>query len=64
MLECVEADRALKSRAGFIVGDIQEQREQFAEALATFQSIRDAYPNPLAVDVRIEYLKKKKIHTV
>ena len=59
VLESEEADPALKSRAGFIVGDIQEQREQFAEALATFQSIRDAYPNPLAVDVRIEYLKKK-----
>lgn len=59
VLESEEAAPALKSRAGFIVGDIQEQREQFAEALATFQSIRDTYPNPLAVDVRIEYLKKK-----
>lgn len=59
VLESRGADPALKSRAGFIVGDIQEQREQFAEALATFQSVRDTYPNPLAVDVRIEYLKKK-----
>lgn len=53
----VEAD--IKSRAGFIVADIQEQKGQFAEALATFQTVRDAYPNPRVVDVRIEYLKKK-----
>lgn len=59
VLENEEADPVLKSRAGFIVGDIQEQREKVAEALATFQSIRDTYPNPLAVDVRIDYLKKK-----
>lgn len=59
VLENREADPVLKSRAGFIVGDIQEQREHFAEALAAFQSIRDTYPNPLAVDVRIDYLKKK-----
>lgn len=59
VLENREADPVLKSRAGFIVGDIQEQRENVAEALATFQSIRDTYPNPLAVDVRIDYLKKR-----
>ncbi len=60
ILRMEEVDSSLKSRAGFIVADIHEQRQQHGKALELFLSIRDDYPNPMAVDVRIEHLKKKK----
>lgn len=60
LLDMEGADPNLKSRAAFIVADIHEQRQQHREALEVFLSIRDNYPNPMAVDVRIEHLKKKK----
>lgn len=59
VLDMDDAAPEIKSRAGFIVADIQEQRGQPGEALAMFETIRDAYPNPGAVDVRIAHLKKK-----
>jgi len=49
----------LYSRTVFLLADIYEQQQKYAEALRLYGSIRETYPNPQAVDVRIEYLKKK-----
>ncbi|MDR2726592.1 MAG: tetratricopeptide repeat protein [Deltaproteobacteria bacterium] len=49
----------LHGRASFLLADIYEQQQKYAEALQLYSAIRETYPNPLAVDVRIEYLKKR-----
>lgn len=59
LLSMNNVDPVLKSRTSFILADIQEQQGKLKEALATFQAIRNTYPNPLAVDVRIDSLKKR-----
>jgi len=49
----------LYGKAAFLLADIYEQQQKYAEALQLYGSIRETYPNPPAVDVRIEHLKKK-----
>lgn len=52
------ADKELKALAGFLLGDALEQQGRTAEALAMFESIREAYPNEMVVDTRIRQLRK------
>ena len=49
----------LRGKAVFLLADIYEQQQQVAKALQLFSSIRETYPNPPAVDVRIEQLKDR-----
>ena len=49
----------LYGKAAFLLADVYEQQQKYKEALSLYQSIRDSYPNPQAVDARIDYLKKK-----
>lgn len=59
VLDMETASPECKGRAAYIVADIQEQRGQLAEALKTFESIGDAYPNTLVIEHRIISLKKR-----
>lgn len=59
ILQLEGASPEIRGRAGFILADIQEQRGQLIEALKTFESIQETYPNPLVIQNRLEYLKKK-----
>ena len=49
---------AVRAKATFLLADIMQQKRNYAEALKLFESVRDAYPNYLAVDARIDFLKK------
>lgn len=49
----------LYSKATFLLADIYEQQKKYQDALRLYVSIRNSYPNPMAVDARIDYLKKK-----
>lgn len=52
--------KVLKSRAGFLLADLLEERGKTADALRLFKEIRADYPNELVVNYRIEALGKKK----
>jgi hypothetical protein len=52
-------DPRLHCLTRFLLADIHEQRQDYRQALDMFVSIRDDYPNPLAVDERITYLRKR-----
>lgn len=49
----------IQTMAEFLLADMLEQEEKYAEALKAFENIRDSYPNPQVVAVRISYLQKK-----
>jgi tetratricopeptide (TPR) repeat protein len=59
LLAVPDIDARLRCRVNFLLADIYEQQQQFQQALDLFATIRDAYPNPLAVDERIAYLKNR-----
>jgi tetratricopeptide (TPR) repeat protein len=50
-------DPRLHSQTNFLLADIYEQQQNYRQALVLFEEIREEYPNPLAVDERIAYLK-------
>ena len=52
-------DKHLRGRTHFLLGDALEQQKKLAEALQQFELAREGYPNALAVDNRVAYLKKK-----
>ncbi len=56
-LEGVESER--KALAGFMLAEVYENMNMVPKAIELLQSIRDIYPNPKVVDVRLDYLKKK-----
>jgi tetratricopeptide (TPR) repeat protein len=59
ILDIQDISPELYGKTAFLLADIYEQQQKYAEALQLYLSIREAYPNPLAVDARIDYLKKK-----
>ena len=59
ILDIQDISQELYGKTAFLLADIYEQQQKYAEALELFQSIRKSYPNPLAVGVRVEYLKTK-----
>ena len=64
VMDMDDADPALKARAGFILGDIRDEQGKTQEALSLFESVKGSYPNDMAVDKRIELLKKKPKKTM
>jgi len=55
----MKVDDQLRGLAGFLLADVLEQQGLRAEALRRFESVRGLYPNEMAIDNRIIYLKKK-----
>ena len=59
ILEMTDIPPLVQARTTFLLADVREQQQRYKEALNLFESIRDTYPNQQAVDVRINYLKKR-----
>ncbi len=59
ILETPDVPRPVYGKAAFLLADIYEQQHKYQDALTLYQSIRDTYPNPLAVDARLDYVRKK-----
>lgn len=55
--EIEDEPRAL---AAFLLADVLEDQEKYAEAIDILESIRLTYPNPLVVDSRLKHLKQMK----
>lgn len=51
----------IRGKAVFLLADAFEQLGRPEEALETFESARDIYPNPLVIENRIKNLKKKNL---
>ena len=49
----------IRTMAEFMVADMLEQEEKYPEALTAFEKIKNNYPNPQVVAIRIAYLQKK-----
>lgn len=54
-----DPDREIYGKANYLRGDALEQMGKIEEALAVFELARESYPNPLVIENRISYLKKK-----
>lgn len=54
-----EPEGEISGKANYLRADALEQLGKIDEALATFEKARHTYPNPLVIENRIEYLKKK-----
>lgn len=54
LLPDISQDRRVLST--FMLADVMEQQEKYAEALELFESIRDSYPNSGVLDVRLQLL--------
>lgn len=52
-------EETTRAMAGFLLGDVLEQKGKFGEALQAFEAIKNIYPNELVIQNRITYLKKK-----
>ena len=59
ILDMGSASPDIRGRAGYLVGDIQEQRGRFKDAYETFLSVRHLYPNELVIENRLESLKSR-----
>jgi hypothetical protein len=59
ILEMSDIPPLVQARTVFLLADMREQQQRYPEALDLFESIRDIYPNQQAVDVHINYLKKR-----
>ena len=58
LLDMEKVSPDLHARATFLLADILQQKKENAEALKLFKSIRDIYPNSLAVAARIAALEQ------
>ncbi len=59
ILEMHDIPTGLQARTVFLLADILQQQQKNQEALQLFESVRDSYPNYLAVEARIAFLKKR-----
>ncbi len=59
MLDQGTTDAALRVEATFMLADVLEQSDRFAEAEELFESLRDTYPNPRVIEVRLSALRNK-----
>lgn len=59
ILDIQELSQELYGKTAFLLADVYEQQQKYAEALQLYLTIRETYPNPLAVGARIAYLEKK-----
>lgn len=53
------ADEKLRVEAIFMLADVLEQQDRIPEAREFFESLRDVYPNPRVIEVRLNALKNK-----
>ncbi|MBI9111155.1 tetratricopeptide repeat protein [Maridesulfovibrio ferrireducens] len=51
----------IHAKATFLLADIHEQKHEFKEAIELLNRIVDTYPNPQAVQYKLEYLKKLEL---
>ncbi len=47
-----------RAQAGFLLGETYEALQLTPEAIKTYESILEDYPNPQAVRARLEFLRK------
>lgn len=60
MLDMGIDDERMRVEAVFMFADVLEQQERYREAEQLFESLRDVYPNPRVIDVRLGALKGKR----
>lgn len=53
-----EPDASIYGMAGYLRGDALEQMGHEKEAIAQFEAVREAYPNPAVIENRIAHLQK------
>jgi tetratricopeptide (TPR) repeat protein len=64
VLEAMMADEPgdpdVHAQAVFLLADVYEQEMNFAKARQLFESIRETYPNPMVVEIRLKNLGRTK----
>ena len=56
-LDRVNSER--KALAGFMLAEVYENMGEISKAVSLLKSLKETYPNPKVIDVRLAYLKKK-----
>lgn len=54
-----EVSAEIHAKAAFLLADLYEQQDDYQKALDILTEIRDTYPNPNAIDLRMKYIKKE-----
>lgn len=60
LLEMKELLKEQQVMATFMLADVLEQQERLDEAAEYYESIRESYPNPKVVEIRLNNLKNRK----
>lgn len=60
MLEMDLDDETLRVEGMFMLADVLEQQDRVREAEALFETLRDVYPNPRVIEIRLGALKSKQ----
>ncbi|MBU1247291.1 MAG: DUF3808 domain-containing protein [Proteobacteria bacterium] len=56
-----QADEAIYPQAVFLLADVYEQELNYPKARALFESIKETYPNPKVIEIRLQNLGKDKL---
>jgi tetratricopeptide (TPR) repeat protein len=54
-----EVSAEIHSEAAFLLADLYEQQDDYKKALELLKEIKDTYPNPNAIELRISYIEKE-----
>lgn len=59
LLDMDIANKTLRIETVFMLADVLEQQDRIPEAAQYFESLRDEYPNPRVIEIRLSALKNK-----
>lgn len=59
LVQMHEVPVEIHAKAAFLLADLYEQQDDYKKALELLKEIKDTYPNPNAIDMKIEFIKKE-----